>query len=154
MTKAIVWDEELFRRLWQEGKTMAEIGAAFGVTDSCASKHAMVLGLPRRRPGSSRLSARVVITLYKELGIPKTAAKLKTSNCTVWRILKAYKVDTHRKTVFDFASTRAILSMRQAGMNSREISEALQKKGYNLNPKKVRNRLFAARNPNYRRKAQ
>ncbi len=59
----------LSRQYWEEGRSLAEVGALYGVTKKVMRHQFILRGIPRRREGSTR-KALVVTVLRERLACP------------------------------------------------------------------------------------
>lgn len=119
-------DLEKLKALWQQGLPVKEVAAALGCSEACASKYAMRLGFPRRRPGSYKVPVRLCLQLYDE-GVGSTALAKKFGVCpgTIIRILRLHKRDVRNKTVLDDPRTALCVRLRRKGFTCPEIAKKL-----------------------------
>lgn len=119
-------DDALLLQLWREGKSMVEMGKAFGVTDSCVSHRCMQLGLPRRRPGSYKVSALRCEALYKDgISTPKLAKIFGVSRGAIIRVLRSRGIEVKTKTVLDDPRTAVCVRLHRKGLTAKEISKIM-----------------------------
>lgn len=119
-------DLEKLKALWQQGLPVKEIAAVLGCSDSCASKYAMRLGFPRRRPGSYKVPVRLCLQLYDE-GVGSTSLAKRFGVCvgTIIRVLRLHKRDVRNRTVLDDPRTALCVRLRRKGMTCPDIAKVL-----------------------------
>lgn len=129
MTRRVVYDVEEFRRLWESGIGVREIGRRYGVAHGWASAQAQKLGLPRRATKHADLPLYAMKVAYENGKTSKEIAdalnpKFPTlSPTTVRRLLRESGDVTMRKGMNRSAPNAAeCVRLFRSGLSRQEIA--------------------------------